>query len=48
MDLLDLTIADSGVTLDLDKDWHSDLYEKRNALRSGFFSIVVHYFIIKL
>ena len=47
MNLLDLTIADAGITL-VDKDWHPDLYEKRNALRSGFFYIVVHYFIIKL
>lgn len=31
MDLLDLTIADAGITLDLDKDWHSDLYVKCDA-----------------
>ena len=36
MDLLDLTIADSGVTLDLDKDWHSDLYVNRNAGATWF------------
>ena len=30
IDFLDLTIADAGVTLDLDKDWHSDLYENRD------------------
>ena len=28
IDLLDLTIADAGITLDLDKDWHPDLYVK--------------------
>ena len=28
IDLLDLTIADAGITLDLDKDWHSDLNVK--------------------
>ena len=28
IDLLDLTIADAGITIDLDKDWHSDLYVK--------------------
>ena len=30
MDFLDLTIADAGITLDLDKDWHPDLYENRD------------------
>ena len=30
IDLLDLTIADAGITLDLDKDWHPDLYDDRN------------------
>ena len=28
IDLLDLTIADAGIILDLDKDWHPDLYVK--------------------
>ena len=32
MDLLNLTIADAGITFDLDKDWHSDLYENRNTI----------------
>lgn len=36
IDLLDLTIADAGVTLDLDKDWHPDLYENRNAGATWF------------
>ena len=30
MDFLDLTIANAGVTLYLDKDWYSDLYENRD------------------
>ena len=30
IDLLDLTIADAGIALDLDKDWHPDLYDDRN------------------
>ncbi len=30
IDLLDLTVADAGVTLDLDKNWHSDLNENRD------------------
>ena len=33
MDLLDLTIADAGITLDLDKDWHPDLYVKCDTKR---------------
>ena len=28
MNLLYLTITDAGITLDLDKDWHPDLYVK--------------------
>ena len=36
IDLLDLTIADTGITLDLDKDWHPDLYENRNAGATWF------------
>lgn len=31
--LLDLTIADAGITLDLDKDWHLDLYVKCDTKR---------------
>ena len=37
IDLLDLTIADTGITLDLDKDWHSDLYEHHDASIETFF-----------
>ena len=33
IDLLDLTIADAGITLDLDKDWHLDLYVKCDTKR---------------
>lgn len=33
IDLLDLTIADTGITLDLDKDWHLDLYVKCDTKR---------------
>ena len=36
IDLLDLTIADTGITLDLNKDWHPDLYENRNAGATWF------------
>ena len=33
IDLLDLTIAYAGITLDLDKDWHPDLYVKCDTKR---------------
>ena len=37
MNLLYLTVADAGITLDLDKDWHSDLYEHHDACIETFF-----------
>ena len=37
MNLLYLTVADAGITLDLDKDWHPDLYEHHDASIETFF-----------
>ena len=37
MDFLDLTIANAGVTLYLDKDWYSDLNEHPDTIIEMFF-----------